>query len=506
MSGIVVPITASADLGDFKRVERQMQSMARQATKTSSGFDAFAKSLKRTIGIGALIAVGKKAIDEAQQAYQVSQLTNVVLKNTGAQAWTSVKQVSALAQSLSNLTGIDDELVQAGSNVLLSFGNIRNAGKGSAAVFDRATAAAVDMSKAMGTDVSAASKVLGKALADPVKGLNQLRRAGVLLTNEQQAQIKALQKRGDLLAAQQVVLGAVEGRFKGAAAAMASPIERLQTMLNNLLEIVGTPILDALVPIVSSLTPVFAALSPVLFVVGQAIGEVIAQLAPALIPLMGQLLQILMPLLPVFVQLAALIAALIPVITPLLPLVIGLAKFLGGFLVSSINLVIVTVRALIIALQQMVNVIADAFSWVPKLGDELQKAKTHVQAVVDGLDKASKTKFDPNAMKALDAVSTNYASSAAQLAAGAKATNAAGKSFGAATKKTKTVTPKLTPVVSPTRNTAAGSFTVAGSGGGLALSVTINGTVIQEKDVARTIRDELKLLGQRRGVNVALGV
>jgi len=193
MSGIVVPITASADLGDFKRVERQMQSMAKQAHKTSSGFDMFAKTLKRTIGIGALIAVGKKAIDEAQQAYQVSQLTNVILKNTGANAYTSVKQVSALAQSLSNLTGVDDELVQAGSNVLLSFGNIRNAGKGSAAVFDRATAAAVDMSKAMGTDVASASKVLGKALADPVKGVQQLRRAGVLLTAEQQAQIKVLQ-------------------------------------------------------------------------------------------------------------------------------------------------------------------------------------------------------------------------------------------------------------------------------------------------------------------------
>ena len=506
MSGIVVPITASADLGDFKRVERQMQSMAKQAHKTSSGFDMFAKTLKRTIGIGALIAVGKKAIDEAQQAYQVSQLTNVILKNTGANAYTSVQQVSALAQSLSNLTGVDDELVQAGSNVLLSFGNIRNAGKGSAAVFDRATAAAVDMSKAMGTDVASASKVLGKALADPVKGVQQLRRAGVLLTAEQQAQIKVLQQRGDLLGAQQVVLAAVEGRFKGAAAAMASPIERLQTMLNNLLEIVGTPILDALVPIVSALTPVFEALSPVLMVVGEAIAAIIAQLAPALIPLIGQLLLVVEPLLPVFVQLAALIAALIPVITPLLPLIIGLSKFLGGFLVSSINLVIVTVRALIIALQQMVNVIADAFSWVPKLGDELQKAKTHVQAVVDGLDKASKTKFDPSALKALDAVSTKYEASAKQLAAGAKATNAAGKSFGSTAKKSKVVTPKLAPVVSPTRGSTAGSFTVAGSGGGLALSVTINGTVIQEKDVARSIRDELKLLGQRRGVNVALGV
>ena len=53
---------------------------------------------------------------------------------------------------------------------------------------------------------------------------------------------------------------------------------------------------------------------------------------------------------------------------------------------------------------------------------------------------------------------------------------------------------------------STGSFPVAGSNGGLALHVTINGTVIQEKDVARSIRDELKLLGQRRGVNVALGV
>jgi hypothetical protein len=68
------------------------------------------------------------------------------------------------------------------------------------------------------------------------------------------------------------------------------------------------------------------------------------------------------------------------------------------------------------------------------------------------------------------------------------------------------VAPKITPIISPMKGSSTGSFTVAGSNGGLALHVTINGTVIQEKDVARSIRDELKLLGQRRGVNVALGV
>jgi hypothetical protein len=57
------------------------------------------------------------------------------------------------------------------------------------------------------------------------------------------------------------------------------------------------------------------------------------------------------------------------------------------------------------------------------------------------------------------------------------------------------------------RTTATnGTFIVSASGGGLSLSVTVNGSVVQEKDIARTIRNELIQFGKRVGNPVALGV
>ena len=64
----------------------------------------------------------------------------------------SADQVSKLAGALSAKTGIDDEAIQSGQNLLLTFGNIRNeAGKGND-IFNQTSALMVDLSAAMGTD------------------------------------------------------------------------------------------------------------------------------------------------------------------------------------------------------------------------------------------------------------------------------------------------------------------------------------------------------------------
>jgi len=173
----------------------------------------------------------------------------------------------------------------------------------------------------------------------------------------------------------------------------------------------------------------------------------------------------------------------------------------------------------------IVHVAGLAFGWIPGLGDKIKNSekgfRSFGQSVADSMNAAA-TNVDNFANK----VDTGIKGQSEKIAASIKNYNAKTKkaskdagidsgknwlkgfgdgSSGMAGNKTKTLTPKLAKVGSPTSGTA-GSFTVSGSGGGLALSVTINGTVIQEKDVARSIRDELKLLGQRRGVNVALGV
>jgi len=44
----------------------------------------------------------------------------------------------------------------------------------------------------MGTDLDSAAKIVGKSLADPVSGLNALKKAGVIFNAEQKELIKNL--------------------------------------------------------------------------------------------------------------------------------------------------------------------------------------------------------------------------------------------------------------------------------------------------------------------------
>ena len=158
----------------------------------------------------------------------------------------TAKQVDALAASLSKVAGIDDEVIQAGENVLLTFTSVRNqVGLGND-VFNQATSAALDMSAALGTDLQGSIIQLGKALNDPIQGMTALRRVGVSFTEQQKEQIKALQESGDLLGAQKIVLGEVQREFGGAAAANATALDRLHVAVGNLEESLGTALLPAI--------------------------------------------------------------------------------------------------------------------------------------------------------------------------------------------------------------------------------------------------------------------
>ena len=67
--------------------------------------------------------------------------TQAILKATGGVANLTAKDVENLAQSQSKLTGVDDELIQAGENLLLTFKNVRNEVGAGNDIFTRATKA-----------------------------------------------------------------------------------------------------------------------------------------------------------------------------------------------------------------------------------------------------------------------------------------------------------------------------------------------------------------------------
>ena len=189
------------------------------------------------------------SITEARESEKVGKTTAAIIKSTGGAAKVSAAQVGDLAEAISVKAGVDDEAIQTGANLLLTFKNVRNeAGEGSK-VFDRATQAAVDLSSAGFGSVDGAAKMLGKALNDPLKGISALGKAGVTFTEQQKEQIKALMETGDVLGAQKIILGEVESQVGGVAAANATMGEKVRVAWDNFKESVGVkllPVLDKL--------------------------------------------------------------------------------------------------------------------------------------------------------------------------------------------------------------------------------------------------------------------
>lgn len=214
----------------------------RSGKRFGLGFATMAKGglLAGGIAVGAFL---KGALGEAQEAQKVGALTNAVIKSTGGVANVTAGQVDKLSASLSTKIGVDDEAIASGQNMLLTFGNVRNEiGKGND-IFRRATIAANDMAAAFGGDAVSNSKMLGKALNDPAKGVSALTRVGVSFTQQQKDQIKTLQESGDILGAQKIILGEVAKQTKGAAESQASSADKAKVAFGNLQESIGTLLL-----------------------------------------------------------------------------------------------------------------------------------------------------------------------------------------------------------------------------------------------------------------------
>jgi hypothetical protein len=193
-----------------------------------------------TLGLGSIIG---DMFGEAREAAKIGRITENAIKVTGSAAKVTAQQVADLSEAISNKTGVDDEAVQSGANLLLTFKNVRNElGKGND-VFSQATGYAQDLAAAGFGDAEGAAKMLGKALNDPVAGLTALGRAGVTFSADQKEQIKNFVKTGDLLSAQKIILGEVGAQVGGAAAAAADPMQKLGVIVKNLEEDLGTAFL-----------------------------------------------------------------------------------------------------------------------------------------------------------------------------------------------------------------------------------------------------------------------
>jgi len=266
-----INVTISGDYNDrdIKKAIRDLQSLTKESDSSESRFSKLGKS---AIGMGAAFGIGfagvqglanafRDSIAEAQEAIKVNAATEQIIKSTGAAANVTAEQVADLSQRLSEQIAVDDELIQTSANLVLTFKNIKNEGSGLAAIFDRTVLAAQDLAAAGFGDAESAAKMLGKALNDPERGLTALGRAGVTFTQQQKDQIKVLTEGGDVLAAQQVILGEVESQVGGVAGATATGIDRFNVYFANLKEEIGLALLPFINALINGVIPAISAVS-----------------------------------------------------------------------------------------------------------------------------------------------------------------------------------------------------------------------------------------------------
>lgn len=196
-----------------------------------------------------------KAMEHGREAEQTQASLNASLAMTGKVTGVTSKMTNELADSLSGITTYSADTILSGESVMAIFQNI---GK---KVFPDAVKTSLDLAAKLGIDVPTASRLLGRALNDPIKGVTQLTRYGITLTKSQQDSIKHFMKINDVADAQSIILGALHGRLGNVAEAMGSTLTGRMQIFNNKMELMQEKIGEAVIPILTKLLGLFMPLT-----------------------------------------------------------------------------------------------------------------------------------------------------------------------------------------------------------------------------------------------------
>lgn len=254
---------AKAELEGMGQTAQKAGGMFKGAFSMFAGQAMFAGLQLLTSQIGDMFRVTMEHQDV------LAQTTNVIKSMHDASGMTA-QAVANLAKSIQDVTPYSDDAVQAGENMLMTFGNI---GK---SVFPTATQAVVDFASFMKLDVSQAALQVGKALNDPVQGVGALQREGVKLSESQKQLVKHFMDTGQTAKAQSVILKELQREFGGSAEAagktFGGQLEELQHHFDDMKKSIGEKIIPPLTQFVDYIN---ANILPSIFKFGDAIGGII---------------------------------------------------------------------------------------------------------------------------------------------------------------------------------------------------------------------------------------
>ena len=248
---------ATSAISAFKKTADASKTATDASKKTGSALGGIAKAVAAGYAVKKVVDFGKASVDAAGEAAKANKLLNAVFKNVGDSSGEAAKHAIDLAESLGRQIGVTPDVIKGAEGILATFHSVSGAAGMQAGIFDRATKAAADLAVAGYGNMSSNAVQLGKALEDPTKGLAALTKSGVNFTAAQKDQIKNMQKSGDMLGAQKIILGEVENQVKGTAAATAGSGAKMSVAYKEMQASLGTAFLPAISKVKGQLAGLF---------------------------------------------------------------------------------------------------------------------------------------------------------------------------------------------------------------------------------------------------------
>ncbi len=246
--GAVAKVTFVANakslVGATKQINKNLGSL-------TASFGKVGKLAKATFGIfaaGQAISGLKSIIRSGEEAVKSQKKLQAIFQAQGLTGSKVFKQLSTEAKQLSLSLGIEDEVIADVQAKLALFGRAFTSGTQGAKDFKTATELAFDFEAAGLGDALKGAKVLGQALSDPAKAAQILKKAGILLTQQQIKEINTLISQGKIAEAQAKILEYVQGIIGGTAEATASASAKMTIALGEIVESIGVLLLPLLDP------------------------------------------------------------------------------------------------------------------------------------------------------------------------------------------------------------------------------------------------------------------
>lgn len=223
-----VLVTAEVD-----KAIKNLKQVDKQTNETERIFKSLGKTITAAFAVKEVVTFVKSSSEAYREHNQVISVLESTLKATGATAWTTSQSLQDMANNLQSVTNYSADSINQMQSVLLGFKNI------SGKTFEDATKAILDMATVMKMDLSSAAQSIGKALDDPIHGMDSLKEQGFNFTAAQKEVIQAFLDTGETAKAQQIILDELSSTFGGAAEAAADGATQIKNALGDVLRAYG---------------------------------------------------------------------------------------------------------------------------------------------------------------------------------------------------------------------------------------------------------------------------